>query len=386
MGLVSIHSFLLKRMTAVAEEIFDVVKGSITEYEQEIERLKQENCCLRNTLSQSRVCSRAEAHHDTPMPEGEVTQAPLASDISEIRVKMEVAAVPMSNASTSTSPISEEYKWCEPHHYQSNLPNVLLRNEENLGIDTQSSVTVKSEQSDNQDNHSYSAAVEVCIDSQTEYPAPQQDPTSFPLYTETSNETRPKAGGQRQQNILFCRFCRRLFRTRGRLQKHLLVHKNDVYLWNSAPSGSRFKSKIHLKPQERLNTERQAETNWTGELAGSQRSHHVETNQRNSDKLSSSDQQHGNYPFYCKVCDRPFRRQKSMQNHMLLHQDERNYACQFCGRKFHKSWHLAEHLRIHTGEKPFGCSECGKRFVQWNQARSHIIKHHEGNMSLLTKA
>ncbi len=53
MGLGSIHSFLIKRMTAVAEEIFNALKDNITEYEQEIERLRQENCCLRSALTET---------------------------------------------------------------------------------------------------------------------------------------------------------------------------------------------------------------------------------------------------------------------------------------------------------------------------------------------
>lgn len=58
MGLESIYSFMIKRMMAVADEIFDSVKDSIIEYEKEIERLKQENCSLR-----SRDCSCAETCH-----------------------------------------------------------------------------------------------------------------------------------------------------------------------------------------------------------------------------------------------------------------------------------------------------------------------------------
>lgn len=111
----------------------------------------------------------------------------------------------------------------------------------------------------------------------------------------------------------------------------------------------------------------------------------VNANSRQSTRLSLSAQGPEKFSLCCKICDRPFKRQKSLKNHMLLHQCDRNYPCIFCGRRFFKSWHLAEHLRIHTGEKPFGCSKCGKAFVQWNQARSHIIKHHEGDMSLLSK-
>ncbi|XP_026076852.1 uncharacterized protein LOC113055092 isoform X4 [Carassius auratus] len=53
MGLGSIRSFLMKRMTAVAEEILNALKDNIIEYEQEIERLKQENYCLRSALTET---------------------------------------------------------------------------------------------------------------------------------------------------------------------------------------------------------------------------------------------------------------------------------------------------------------------------------------------
>lgn len=57
--LVSIHSFLIKRMMAVAEEIFDTVKDNVIVYQKEIERLKEENRSLRSTLNYTRNCHRA---------------------------------------------------------------------------------------------------------------------------------------------------------------------------------------------------------------------------------------------------------------------------------------------------------------------------------------
>ncbi|XP_067287859.1 zinc finger protein OZF-like [Pseudorasbora parva] len=394
MGLVSIHSFLVKRMTAVAEEIFDAVKDNMIEYEQEIERLKQENCCLRSTLTHSRNGICAEARHDNQRDGG--LQGPLGSELSEIQVKMEVATVMshehLRQASTNTSPLSEGFKWEEPSHCLSLLPNVLSKNEYSGCTDTQSSITVKSELCENQADHSYSSAVQSASDCLVELPAPEQDLSSLQIYIETSNEISPKAI-QSHQNTLICKICRKIFSTKGRLQRHALMHQNETPFCCGS-CGSRFKSKFHLKEHERLHAERRAEDRFE-EPVDSQLSHveiilqpdsvNVDTNPRHSTKLSLSDQGPGKYPFYCKICDRPFKRLKSMKNHMLLHQGDRNYPCKFCGRRFYKSWHLAEHLRIHTGEKPFKCNKCGKGFVQWNQARSHIIKHHEGDMSLLSK-
>ncbi|KAK9966290.1 hypothetical protein ABG768_003410 [Culter alburnus] len=390
MGLASIHSILVKRMAAVAEEIFEAVKDNIIEYEQEIERLKQENCYLKSTLTHNRNGICAETRHDTQRDGG--LQGPLVSELSEIQVKMEVATVmshePLRQTSTNTYPLSEGFKWQEPSHCLSLL---LSKNEDSGGTGTQSSITVKSELCDNQDDHSYSA-VQNGNDCHVELPAPEQDPPSLQLHIESSDEMSQKAI-QSHQNTFICKICRKTFSTKGHLQRHSLVHQNETPFCCGS-CGSHFKSKFHLKEHERLHTVRRAE-DWSEEPLDSQLSHveiilqpdsvNVDTNPRHSTKLSLSDQGPGKYPFYCKICDRPFKRHKTMKNHMFLHQGDRNYPCKFCGRRFYKSWHLAEHLRIHTGEKPFGCNKCGKWFVQWNQARSHIIKHHEGDMSLLLK-
>ncbi len=58
MGLESLYTFLIKRMMAPADEILACVKDSLTEYERDIERLKQENYCLRR-----KVCSCTETCH-----------------------------------------------------------------------------------------------------------------------------------------------------------------------------------------------------------------------------------------------------------------------------------------------------------------------------------
>ncbi|KAF4107091.1 hypothetical protein G5714_011455 [Onychostoma macrolepis] len=369
-------------MTAVAEEIFNALKDNITEYEQELERLRQENCCLRSALT--------ETHHDT-QPDG-VLQGPVGSELSEIQVKVEVATVmpnePLTHeASTSTSPLSEDFKWQEPDQSLSLLPNVMLKN-----ADLQSSITVKSERCDDQTGESNSSAVQSGSDCDDEIPVPEQDPPSPQLYIETSDEEVQKEI-KNHENTSICKICSKSFCTEGSLQRHMLVHQNMTpFCCDSC--GSCFQSKFYLKEHERLHTEIRAK-NQTEDPVNSRLSHveitlqpdsvNVNANSRQSTRLSLSAQGPGKFPFHCKICDRPFRRQKSMKNHMLSHQGDRNYPCIFCGRRFLKSWHLAEHLRIHTGEKPFGCNKCGKTFVQWNQARSHIIKHHEGDMSLLSK-
>ncbi|XP_067243532.1 zinc finger protein with KRAB and SCAN domains 8-like isoform X1 [Chanodichthys erythropterus] len=385
MGLESIYSLMIKRMMAVADEIFDSVKDSIIEYEEEIERLKQENCCLR-----SRKCSCAETRHDTKRDGG--LQGPTGSELSEIQVKLEVATVmchePLSQASSSISPLSEAVTGQEPHQCLSLLPEVMLKNEDIDDTDTQSSITVKSELCDNQASESNSSAVQSGSDCHVELKLTEEDPLSLQLELETFEEVLQKAR-RKHQNAL-CRICGKSFRNNGRLQNHMVVHQNErPFCCGSC--GSRFKTKSSLKEHERLHTEGQAEDR-SVEPLDSQLSHveiilqpdsvNVDTNPQHSTKLSLSDQSPGKFH---KICDRPFKRHQSMKNYMHLSESDRKYPCAVCGRRFYKRCHLIEHLRIHTGEKPFGCNKCGKCFVQWNQVKAHIIKHHEGDMSQISK-
>ncbi|KAL1266050.1 hypothetical protein QQF64_004077, partial [Cirrhinus molitorella] len=230
-------------MTAVAEEIFNALKDNIIEYEQEIERLKQENCCLRSALT--------ETHNDTAG--AGVLQGPVGPELSEIQVKMEVATVishePLTQeASTITSPHSESFKWQEPHQSLSPLPNVLLKNANSGGTNPQSSITIKSEPCENQAGESNSSPVQSVSGCHAELP----DPSSLQLYIEASDEVLQKAV-QNHQNTSICKICSRSFSTKGSLQRHMVVHQN-MAPFSCASCGSRFKSKFHLKEHERLHT------------------------------------------------------------------------------------------------------------------------------------
>ncbi|XP_052415214.1 zinc finger E-box-binding homeobox 2 isoform X2 [Carassius gibelio] len=86
----------------------------------------------------------------------------------------------------------------------------------------------------------------------------------------------------------------------------------------------------------------------------------------------------------CPLCgySTPYRAQ--MERHLTLHQtqdknsmsepglENRKFKCNQCGKAFKYKHHLKEHLRIHSGEKPYECSNCKKRFSHSGSYSSHL--------------
>ncbi|XP_078104067.1 uncharacterized protein LOC144516564 isoform X1 [Sander vitreus] len=54
---------------------------------------------------------------------------------------------------------------------------------------------------------------------------------------------------------------------------------------------------------------------------------------------------------------------------------ERRHTCPICAKRFKESGHLRDHVRIHTGEKPFQCKECGMNFRQSGTLTLHMRIH-----------
>ncbi|XP_014260042.1 zinc finger protein 341-like [Cimex lectularius] len=62
---------------------------------------------------------------------------------------------------------------------------------------------------------------------------------------------------------------------------------------------------------------------------------------------------------------------KQKGNRNVENKTDNVLKCSFCDKVFRKNFNLQQHIRSHTGERPFLCVICGKAFTQ----KSNVIKH-----------
>ena len=79
----------------------------------------------------------------------------------------------------------------------------------------------------------------------------------------------------------------------------------------------------------------------------------------------------------CQVCHRKYSTKKTLNQHMITHDDLKAHKCDVCMKAFPTNAHLRRHYRMHTGEKPFACQICDKQFNQKFRLVQHQATHSE---------
>uniref|UniRef100_A0A3P9J1Y8 Zinc finger and BTB domain-containing protein 41 n=1 Tax=Oryzias latipes TaxID=8090 RepID=A0A3P9J1Y8_ORYLA len=83
-------------------------------------------------------------------------------------------------------------------------------------------------------------------------------------------------------------------------------------------------------------------------------------------------------PFPCEICGRQFNDSGNKKRHIeCTHGGTRKWTCFICGKSVRERTTLREHLRIHTGEKPHFCSICGQSFRHSSSYRLHLRVHRD---------
>ncbi|XP_035259904.1 zinc finger protein with KRAB and SCAN domains 4-like isoform X2 [Anguilla anguilla] len=83
----------------------------------------------------------------------------------------------------------------------------------------------------------------------------------------------------------------------------------------------------------------------------------------------------GEKPYCCMQCGRRFSHAGDFKKHKRVHTGEKPYRCTVCGKGFSQSGYLKIHQRYHTGERPYSCSQCGKSFSHSSNLKKHQQIH-----------
>ena len=184
-----------------------------------------------------------------------------------------------------------------------------------------------------------------------------------------------------------CDFCKKSYKDRGALNKHLLTHqekkvecdickrpftniaqvKRHMQFHYSWP-GDSFKRKSHVGPD--------------GEKLKYKCEYCDKTFNHYSNMNAHVHKKHKEKKVQCSECPKMFAYQYELREHMFVHLGGQGskFKCQFCEKSFQRSTTLKNHERTtHLGIKRFKCDICGKMFGTKFNMKVHVDKLHINN-------
>ncbi|EDW84897.2 uncharacterized protein Dwil_GK14368 [Drosophila willistoni] len=97
---------------------------------------------------------------------------------------------------------------------------------------------------------------------------------------------------------------------------------------------------------------------------------------KNKARLRVHSQTHGEPSYQCNICGKKLQTRAILNKHKYVHSEERRFKCEVCGTGCKNSTALKVHLLSHAGLRPYVCKYCGKAFASNTNCRSHKLKQH----------
>lgn len=192
-----------------------------------------------------------------------------------------------------------------------------------------------------------------------------------------------------------CDFCRKSYKDRGALNKHLLTHQEKKVECEicSRPFTNNAQLKRHMQfhmswPGDSFKRKSAASSANGGNLGNGGGGEKVKytceyckkTFNHYSNMNAHIHKKHKEKKIECKECSKMFAYQYELREHMFIHsggQEASKFKCKFCDKSFQRSTTLKNHERTtHLGIKRFKCEVCGKMFGTKFNMKVHVEKLH----------
>ncbi|XP_066528988.1 uncharacterized protein [Hoplias malabaricus] len=412
----SFNSFLIERFMSFAGEIFEVVKDTVSEYQEEMEQTKQENRRLKGLLSEIRLCADGDRQtttttiNDAPPSPAEAapvkqdSNRPPDSDPSVFQLKLELATVQqetdlqfqMKDASSSISSCAKSacdtltsqrdgtqqsisHEAQDPEISLVKVKLELATINEEKGPQSQMS-TEKHAHAQRATRNILGNALDIEGKKEqldTEKQAPVLKPTQYILFNAVDTERKSGIAEHGKFTPIKSEPSEVQHSSTALIQigNHLGPIEYDSGLWPSPnfnqvcedlPNAAAH-SPGHLT--EKVFNCDQCGKPFRNSLVLRR---HMVTCQL--EKL-----------YCCNLCGKNYSGSHKLSLHLRTHNPDRPFQCSYCRKRYKKKSHLKDHERIHTGDKRYSCSACGMCFIWTNQVKVHIQNHHRGQLASVIK-
>lgn len=365
-----LRTFLNERLTAAAEEIFQVFEGTIAKYEEEASSSKQEIERLRGLLefvpNQNQEPSRLNFCQEETSPrkqqfEQETSVTVYQEDSKPPHIKEEDQELWADQQQEENQPClhySANWETNEEDDIKPPLQPQTQNSEVKQFQETQGAKTI----------HfvpplpSYQALTlnEKVHDGREKeilFESVISNQTSQSSFTACLGSTQSSAANNSR-----CRLCDKSFTSYHDLVSHACPMSSNGTDFPCALCRETFESteslNVHLKSHKGF------QCYVCGKSCGSVTA------------LTEHMTSHGGVKMHrCPVCGKKCSRKGDLKIHMRIHTGEKPFCCSLCCKSFTHSGHLRKHMRSHTGERPHQCDVCGRGFLQSVHLKTHLGTH-----------
>ncbi|XP_054874329.1 zinc finger protein 180-like isoform X1 [Amphiprion ocellaris] len=382
-----LRAFVNERLTAAAEEIFQVFEKTIAKYEEEASSSKQEIERLRGLLLDFMSNQKTG-----------VTQTSICKDETPSELEPSLSLHQDPDPECRHIKQEDHELWADQQQEDDqqvgdfNDPNVLYPPrssvwEENEQEDTKPSLQPQIQNSEHEEEFEelqeaktvhfisplgFSASPQTLILNENvqdgrESDRPAASVTADQTQTEQSQTFYSISAELSQLNSVApdypCYLCSKSFSSSHHLINHALrVHSKDEDVICAVCGKT-------LTSPESLNVHLQSHK-------GSKCCHMCGKHCNSTTALTEHMASHAGVKLHrCHVCGKECSRKGDLKIHMRIHTGEKPFCCSFCCKSFTHSGHLRKHMRSHTGERPHRCGVCGRGFLQSAHLKYHLGTH-----------